>query len=1310
MKTIVIEATPCPSCGKPMPAGALAGLCPACLLAQGAGTDAGDVRKAVHFEPPSVAEVAKLFPQLEILGLLGAGGMGAVYKARQPILDRMVALKILPASGSEGVNFEERFNREARALARLSHPNIVAVHEFGKAGDLHFFMMEFVDGANLRQLEQAGRLAPREALQIIPQICDALQYAHDEGVVHRDIKPENVLLDRKGRVKIADFGLAKILGVDTESLRLTAEGQVMGTPHYMAPEQVERPLAVDHRADIYSLGVVFYEMLTGDLPLGKFSPPSRKYQLDVRLDDVVLRALENDPARRYQQASEVKTQVETIANSAAPVAAAATAPEQNCIRWLGFPIAVERDGVRKVNRKEALKAFAILFGVLTIAFGLLSLVAGRNLFGWLGISGATSLQVRLLVAGIAVALGTWHALSAKHRAAPPQTPAGTVILPREKFSRKAIIGLCWIPFFFIAAFGFFFLKMSTGRVEAGNPPAQVTVSFVRVLLSIILVLPGVLAPFGTTLLGWMAVGDIRRTHGRIGGLPLAVFDGLVFPMLALDLFLGLGLHNVFYWFTATQMERTFQNPPRELVTFGVILICVFVDFLIVRRVWRAVRLTDEPMRSSGDWWWSRKPGAVAIGLACAAVIAASALRREQPGMFKHPAEQIAKRESSSGALVATLPGGGRMELLAIGHGLGALAADEWWKPDGSRHLGTRFEVHSPGRITTPNLREKDFIFRFAGFPEGTLPPVIECNPGSAYVTSGEALRDGQGIAAARPLRFAWPERVDEVTMRLGVAFKPWRSIGIYDGRGTTRNMREAGDPNWVLDFHQAGERNGRTLLTLVRGFDDGRWQTRIVAVDTNGVEHGEAAGYSTPGPKAATWTYEFALPLAQVKEFRVQIRPLHWVEFRDVALNGRGVSKRTAVASPNSIQVAAQDQDKGRFVARLQPRGTVELLAVADDSAAPNTWWNAQGEAIPETLFEIVNPDRPQDASRANRHFVMRMRDLPSGADGPNVDFLGASGGSGVPGVLRDGKPLGGAWLMSGSFPAGTPQGAFRLGFGLAPWQTVSIHGADGNSVRRETVRGLPPVEATIHQISEADGEAQLTMLVRYPRREWQMKIVAINAKGEENISSSSRGSQGDDDQAAVWSYKFWRMPLAQVKEFRVMMRPIDWIEFRDIPLNPVDRGVLGRSARKLVPTAWGLEKEVHITEYFDFDKGAHGFFPTAPDGTQLYRNTYRNPSWSRERGFDVEAVTNELRVTPTFIIDLKASEWDSISIPEFEKRMNVYYGPPVLPSTKNAKLPLTHGFKTMEGAMGILQIASFDTNRPGVHLRYKIIERAHFE
>ncbi len=307
----------CQSCRKPLPADAPEGLCPECLLKAGFGSAPGTATSAeTRFVPPSVQALAQVFPQLEILELIGQGGMGAVYKARQPGLDRLVALKILPPRAGTDPGFAERFTREARALAKLSHPNIVAVYDFGQAGGLNYFIMEYVDGPNLRQIEQAGKLSPRDALQIIPQICEALQFAHDEGIVHRDIKPENVLLDKKGRVKIADFGLAKILGREARDVRLTGTKDVMGTPHYMAPEQVEHPQAVDHRADIYSLGVVFYEMLTGELPLGRFAPPSARVpgmQIDVRVDEVVLRTLERQPERRYQQASEVKSDLETIA-------------------------------------------------------------------------------------------------------------------------------------------------------------------------------------------------------------------------------------------------------------------------------------------------------------------------------------------------------------------------------------------------------------------------------------------------------------------------------------------------------------------------------------------------------------------------------------------------------------------------------------------------------------------------------------------------------------------------------------------------------------------------------------------------------------------------------------------------------------------------------------------------------------------------------------------------------------------------------------------------------------------------------------
>jgi tRNA A-37 threonylcarbamoyl transferase component Bud32 len=301
----------CPGCGVAVPADAPEGLCPQCLL-KGAfvtGPYAGPAA-------PTVEELAPLIPQLEIVGLIGQGGMGAVYKARQPSLDRLVALKVLPPEAGRDPAFAERFAREARALARLGHPNIVAVYDFGQAGELYYFVMEYVDGVNLRQLLRDGQLQPEQALRIVPQICDALQYAHEEGIVHRDIKPENILLDRKGRVKIADFGLAKLMRRDTRNFTLTGSQQVMGTFNYMAPEQMDRPQEVDHRADIYSLGVVFYEMLTGQLPVGRFPMPSEKAGTDAFLDEVVLHALERDPKRRYQHASEVKTDVEAPARRA----------------------------------------------------------------------------------------------------------------------------------------------------------------------------------------------------------------------------------------------------------------------------------------------------------------------------------------------------------------------------------------------------------------------------------------------------------------------------------------------------------------------------------------------------------------------------------------------------------------------------------------------------------------------------------------------------------------------------------------------------------------------------------------------------------------------------------------------------------------------------------------------------------------------------------------------------------------------------------------------------------------------------------
>jgi serine/threonine protein kinase len=313
----------CTRCQAALAENELEGLCPRCLMEQAAvpleWAEGAPTTPPGGFVAPAPARLAPLFGQLEVLELLGQGGMGAVYKARQVKLDRLVALKVLPPAAALGPGFAERFEREARALARLSHPHVIAVYDFGEVQGLYYLVMEYVDGVNLRQAMAEGKLSPPQALALVGQLCSALQYAHETGVVHRDVKPENVLLDRQGRVKVADFGLAKLVG-PAQAGRLTGTAQAMGTPHYMAPEQWERPLEVDHRADIYSLGVVFYELLTGELPLGKFAPPSAKAGVDARLDGVVLRAMERQPEQRYQQMSEMKTAVESVEKASAPAA------------------------------------------------------------------------------------------------------------------------------------------------------------------------------------------------------------------------------------------------------------------------------------------------------------------------------------------------------------------------------------------------------------------------------------------------------------------------------------------------------------------------------------------------------------------------------------------------------------------------------------------------------------------------------------------------------------------------------------------------------------------------------------------------------------------------------------------------------------------------------------------------------------------------------------------------------------------------------------------------------------------------------
>jgi serine/threonine protein kinase len=268
-----------------------------------------------RWEPPTPETLQEMLPQYEVQMLIGRGGMGAVYKGIQLSLERAVAIKLLPpAIEQQDTAFAERFKNEAKLMGRMNHPAIVSVYDFGRTTDGQlYFVMEYVDGTDVqRMIAREGKLPPEHALAITAHLCDALGYAHKQGIVHRDIKPSNVLIDTEGRVKVADFGLAKLADKAVNS-GLTQTGMAMGTPDYVAPETLMFGSDVDGRADIYAVGVMLYQMLTGDIPRGMFKMPSQKFQsIDPRFDGIVRRALEHDREERYQSSHEMRIALDVI--------------------------------------------------------------------------------------------------------------------------------------------------------------------------------------------------------------------------------------------------------------------------------------------------------------------------------------------------------------------------------------------------------------------------------------------------------------------------------------------------------------------------------------------------------------------------------------------------------------------------------------------------------------------------------------------------------------------------------------------------------------------------------------------------------------------------------------------------------------------------------------------------------------------------------------------------------------------------------------------------------------------------------------
>ncbi len=263
------------------------------------------------FTPPELDEIAALLPQFEILSFIAKGGMGAVYLAKQKSLDREVAIKILPRSFGEDEAFRSSFEAEAKSMAKLNHPNLIGIYDFGQIDGMLYIVMEMVHGSSLYHASYGKTIDQAEAGRIICEICRGLDNAHQQGILHRDIKPANILLDDQLSPKIGDFGLARPIG-DHES------DTAYGTPGYTAPEVVHNPSAVDESTDLYSVGAMLYELLTSKLPEKPYMPAATLVGCDTRFDDIVRKAMNGDPILRFRTAQSMVEAIEAIIDENKP--------------------------------------------------------------------------------------------------------------------------------------------------------------------------------------------------------------------------------------------------------------------------------------------------------------------------------------------------------------------------------------------------------------------------------------------------------------------------------------------------------------------------------------------------------------------------------------------------------------------------------------------------------------------------------------------------------------------------------------------------------------------------------------------------------------------------------------------------------------------------------------------------------------------------------------------------------------------------------------------------------------------------------
>jgi tRNA A-37 threonylcarbamoyl transferase component Bud32 len=1201
------ESTPCPECGKPLPGGSAHDICPACLMKQVMASRTLDTAAGSEpvTPPPTPEEIAGSFPQFEVVECLGRGGMGVVYKARQKSLDRWVAIKVLAPERVHEERFAEHFEREAKTLARMSHPNIVTVFDHGQTDGLFYFVMEFVDGVNLRDLLREGKMESEQALAIVPPICEALEYAHEKGVVHRDIKPENILLDREGRVKIADFGIASLVG---------ASGEKSGTPPYMAPEQETG--IVDRRSDIYALGAVLYEMLTGERPGKELVAPSKKVAIDVRLDEVVLRALEQKPEMRYQTANVLKTRVETLVSEMGNTAILATPADVS-----SEGTAAEADDTRPARR---IFLGRLILGCVVFGF----FMAIREEFH--------DVWIRAGMAAFAAVAGFFVALSHRWFA------ADTLHEPESRFSRTAILG---------AFFAFMCMVAMILPIKLAGIAATACV---------------------TTILGWIAVSKIRRSAGKLHGMWLAVFDGLLFPLLALDGLL-IGLPFFALKLNAWPKMGTSLEKALALLTLTLIGVASVLDTVIIRRVWRAVNKAPENQTGSLQTSAAEKSGRVSkVVFSCVlGVLLLGGVVSLITGLMTHRAHQKAMLaradfhcrvfEADAALVDRLIPAAQRKP--GVQPGAKFIGGERIHKTSTSTGTGTdKFTVTKHGQADTDSqMAEIDF---------STLSDLLE------------GIGTKPGILA---------NETREVT-------------GIWWPRGFSTN--------WIYSTQKDGLAiHGNGLVQLAYMVDGPRDQIRIEGQVQHNPDFKE-----DPDDLHAKFLYEGGAPLTRALAFLVPFvkkdrTPHYLVVFYEVSPRGNSGSQQASSSLPllrvtvRVLEVPADfDDSKLLRPGALLDDGEVKVLA------APHIRVRSGDEAgirIPEI------PLLPQGGGHilSGRTTTLYVKPtLDPGSAHVRYTLEGDVRGDGEKASSHERLPIRsdslqlGEWnLMESNSAGGRKQlavisvemeqalvqsarfirkiGGYQLGEG----SIVLTLSSDGKVTLAVTmVEGASRDTNTVPDFCKKEG---WFVYIENPKRVW----IFDGIRQLDLLTPGGRDACGPSIRAlcpeAVWE--------ALPESVRTL--------YHEPQANGTSLGVGRPQELSFGPV---VERELSNWGFIDFDSGTTLLMPAdifgKPDAVQR--------PWINENGVDAfvtgDAPGQSLKIRGMDLYGFKLAnrDWDSVTAGQVAPKLAGRRTDQLVPMALENNEPTTWLIKTGRGGgMGLLQI--FESSTRGVKIRYKLVQ-----